>query len=328
MMKLKLPRRRFLHLAVGATAPLTLPRFASALDYPTRPVHLVVGFPAGSVSDILARVIGQRLSDHLGRPFVVENRPGASGTLATGTVARSAPDGYTLLLIALSDATSAVLYTNLQYTVVRDITPIASIDRTPYVMVANLKLPPKTLPEFIAYAKANPGKINMGSAGVGSANHIFGELFKMMAEIDLVHVPYRGGAPAITDLISGQIQLMFLPLPASIGYIRSGQLRPFAITTAKRSDVLPAVPTVAEFVPGYEASSWHGIGTPKNTPSGIIAKLHKEIAAGVADPHITAEFGRLGTEPMAMSPTDFGEFIRNEAEKWAKVIKFANIKPE
>jgi tripartite-type tricarboxylate transporter receptor subunit TctC len=324
----KLPRRKFLHLAAGAAALPTLPRIAAALDYPSRPVHLVVTFPAGGPADIVARLVGQWLSERLGRPFVIENRPGAGGTVGTEIVVRALPDGYTLLLASTSHAINATLYDNLSFKFVRDIVPVASITRMPLVMEVNPSFPAKTVPEFIAYAKANPGKINMASGGIGTSTHVAGELFKMMTGVSMAHVPYRGTAPVITDLLGGQVQVCFDPITGSVGYIRAGNLRALAVTTATRSDALPDIPTVGEFVPGYEATQWFGIGAPDKTPADIIDKLNKEINSGLADPAVKARLADLGGTPLSSSPADFSKLIADEIEKWAKVIKAANIKPE
>jgi tripartite-type tricarboxylate transporter receptor subunit TctC len=309
------PPRQFLHLAAGAVALPALSRIAKAQAYPTRPVRLIVGFPAGGPSDIVARLIGQWLSERLGQPIVIENRPGAGTNIATEAVAKAAPDGYTLLLATSTNAFNATLYDNLNFNFVQDITPVASIVRVPLVMEVNPAVPARTVPEFIAYAKANPGKLNMASGGNGTSDHVCGELFKMMAGIDMVHVPYRGGAPALTDLLGGQVQVLFDPIPASIGYIRTGKLRALAVTTATRSDALPDIPTVAEFVPGYEASTWYGVGAPKKTPAEIINKLNKEINASLADPKLTARLADLGTTALAASPADFAKLIADETDK-------------
>jgi tripartite-type tricarboxylate transporter receptor subunit TctC len=324
----KLPRRKFLLLAAGAAALPTLPRIAAALDYPSRPVHLVVTFPAGGPADIVARLVGQWLSERLGRPFVIENRPGAGGTVGTEIVVRALPDGYTLLLASTSHAINATLYDNLSFKFVRDIVPVASITRMPLVMEVNPSFPAKTVPEFIAYAKANPGKINMASGGIGTSTHVAGELFKMMTGVSMAHVPYRGTAPVITDLLGGQVQVCFDPITGSVGYIRAGNLRALAVTTATRSDALPDIPTVGEFVPGYEATQWFGIGAPDKIPADIIDKLNKEINSGLADPAVKAHLADLGGTPLSSSPADFSKLIADEIEKWAKVIKFANIKPD
>jgi tripartite-type tricarboxylate transporter receptor subunit TctC len=325
---MKLPRRQFLHLAAGAAALPAVLRIARAQAYPTRPVRIIVGFPAGGGSDITARLMGQWLSERLGQPFVVENRPGAATNIAAEAVVRSAPDGYTLLLFGSSSAINATFYDKLPFNLVRDIAPVAGINRVPYVMEVNPSVPAKTVPEFIAYAKANSGKINMASAGNGSVQHVSGELFKMMTGVSLVHVPYRGGAPALTDLIGGQVQVMFDALTNSIEYIKAGKLRALAVTTATRSEALPDLPTVGDFVPGYETSSWSGIGAPKNTPTEIIDKLNKEINAALADPKIKARLADLGSVPMPMSAADFGRLIAESVDKWGKVIRTANIRPE
>ena len=325
---MKLPRRNFLHLAAGAAALPAISRIARAQAYPTRPVRIIVGFPAGGGSDITARLMGQRLSERLGQPFVVENRPGAATNIAAEAVVRSAPDGYTLLLFGSSSAINATFYDKLPFNLVRDIAPVAGINRVTYVMEVNPSVPAKTVPEFIAYAKANPGKINMASAGNGSVQHVSGELFKMMTGVSLVHVPYRGGAPALTDLIGGQVQIMFDALTNSIEHIKAGKLRALAVTTATRSEALPGFPTVGDFVPGYETSSWSGIGTPRNTSTEIIDKLNKEINTALADPKIKARLADLGSVPMQMSAADFGKLIAESVDKWGKVIRTANIKPE
>jgi tripartite-type tricarboxylate transporter receptor subunit TctC len=325
---MKLARRSFLQLAGGVTALPAVSRIACAETYPTRPVHLIVGFPPGGPGDILARLIAQSLSERLGRSFVVENRPGASNNIATEAVVRAPADGYTLLQITASNAISVTLYQNLNFDFVRDLVPIAGTARAPLVMEVNPSVPVKTVPEFIAYAKANPGKINYATPGNGTSGHLAAELFKMMAGINLVHVPYRGGAPALTDLLGGQVQALFDPIPASLAYIRNGQLRALAVTTANRSPALPDVPTVAEFVPGYKVSNWWGICAPKNTPMQIVDKLNSEINAALADPKMKARFADLATEPMPMTAAEFKKFIADEAERWAKVIKFAGIKGE
>jgi tripartite-type tricarboxylate transporter receptor subunit TctC len=322
---MKLPRRKFLHLAAGTVALPALWRAANAQSYPARPVRVIVGFPAGSASDILARVMSPWLSERLGQQFVVENRTGAATNIAAETVVRAAADGYTLLLMTSTNSVNATLYQNLNFNFVSDIVPVSSIDLVPYVMEVTPSLSAKTVPEFIAYAKANPGKINMASNGIGSGPHVAGELFNMMTGLDLVHVPYSGNP--YSDLIGGQVQVMFSPIPASIGYIKSGQLRPLAATTAKRLSVLPDIPTIAEFVPGYDASGWHGIGAPKGTPAGVIDMLNKAVSAGVADPDMKTRLASLGVEPMPATPTEFGKFVADDIEKWAKVIKFAGIKP-
>jgi tripartite-type tricarboxylate transporter receptor subunit TctC len=325
---MKLPRRKFLHLASGAVALPALSRIASAQTYPARPVRIVVGFPAGGGSDITARLMGQRLSERLGQPFVVENRPGAATNIATEAVVRAPSDGYTLPLFGSSSAINATFYDKLPFNLIRDIAPVAGINRVPYVIVVNPSVPAKSVPEFVTYAKANPGKINMASSGNGSVQHVSGELFKMMTGISMVHVPYRGAAPALTDLISGQVQVMFDAVSSSIEHIRAGKLRALAMTTATRSDALPNLPTVSDFVPGYETSSWSGIGAPKKTPMEIIDKLNEEINAALADPKIKARLDELGSVPMPMSPANFGGLIAESVEKWGKVISMANIKLE
>jgi tripartite-type tricarboxylate transporter receptor subunit TctC len=323
---MKLPRRKFLHLAVGAAALPTMSRIAQAQPYPSRPVRLLVGFPAGGNADTIARPMGQWLSERLGQPFVIENRPGAATNIATETIVRAPADGYTLLMLGPTQAINATLYERLNF--IRDIAPVAGIIGTANAIIVNPSVPAKTVPDFIAYAKANPGKVNMASGGTGAPSHIAGELFKMMTGIDLLHVPYRGAAPLLTDLMGGQVQVYFGPITASIEHIKAGRLRALAVTTATRSEVLPDMPTVAEFVPGYEASTWYGVGAPKGTPAEIVDKLNREFNAGLADPKIKARLADLGGVPMPMTPVDFGRFIAKETEKGAKVIKFANIKPE
>jgi tripartite-type tricarboxylate transporter receptor subunit TctC len=322
----KLRRRKFLHLAAGAAGLSALPRAALALDYPTRPVRFIVGYPAGNGSDIAARLVAQSLSERLGQQFIVENRPGASTNIATEVVVRSPSDGYTLLLTSSANAVNATLYPNLSFNFIRDIAPVAGIARAPVVIVVNQSFPAKTVSEFIAYAKANPGKITMASSGTGTGQHIAGELFKMMTGVDLVHVPYRGSF--VPDLLAGQVQMAFAPMPQVIEYIRTGRLRALAVTSAMRSEALPSIRTVAEFVPGYEASVWLGVGAPKNTHAEIIDKLNREINAGLADPQLKVRFAGIALEPMSMTPAEFGKFITEETEKWGKVVKFANIKPE
>jgi tripartite-type tricarboxylate transporter receptor subunit TctC len=325
---MKLPRRQFLHLAAGAAALPAVSRIAWAQAYPTRPVRLIVPIAPGGAQDILARLMGQWLSERLGQPFVIDNRPGGGTNIGTEAVVRAPADGHTLLLIPPDSAINATLYDKLNFNFVRDIAPVAGVFRGAYVMVVNPSVTAKTVPEFIAYAKANPGKINMASVGIGSGTHIAGELFKMMAGVNMVHVPYRGGGPALTDLLGGQVQVMFPGTVASIEYIRAGRLRALAVTAATRSEALPGIPTVGEFVPGYEASQWFGIGAPKYTPTEIVDKLNKEINAGLADPKIKARLADFGGEALALSPADFGKLIADETEKWAKVIKSAGIKPE
>jgi len=323
---MKLPRRKFLHLAAGAAALPGLPPIARAQSYPSRPVRFIVPFPAGQASDTIARLIGQSLSERLGQPFVVENRTGAGGNIGTESVVRATPDGYMLLLVGVSNAMNATLYKKLNFNFIREIAPVASIGGSPYVMVINPSVPAKTVPEFIAYAKANPSKINMGSSGNGSVSHVFGERFKMMTSIDLVHVPYRGGY--YPDLLSGQVQIAFGATASCIQYIRGGMLRALAVTTANRSDVLPDIPTLAEFVPGYEVSQWYGLGAPKDTPAEVIDRLNKEINALTADPLIKERLAGLGVDPMSMTSAAFGKFVADETEKWGKVIRAANIQAD
>jgi tripartite-type tricarboxylate transporter receptor subunit TctC len=325
---MRLPRRLFLHLTAAAAIVPIAPRVASALDYPTRPVHLIAGFAPGGIIDIMARLIGQWLSERLGQPFVIENRTGAGSNLATGFVARANPDGYTLLLVSSVNAWNMALYDDLHFNFLRDITPIASIERTSAVMEVNPSVPAKTVPEFIAYAKANPGKINMASAGPGSGPHLYGELFKVMAGVDLLTVHYRGSGPALPDLMSGRLQVMFDPVASSIGFIRAGKLRPLGITTATRMEVLPDVPPIGDFVPGYVATGWNGIGAPVNTPPEIIATLNKEVNAALIDPTFKARLTDLGVEPFANSPAEFSKFIADYTEKWGKVIRDAGIKAQ
>ena len=301
---------------------------AAAQTYPARPMRLIIGYPPGGSADITARLLGQWLSERLGQPFVIESRPGAGTNIATETVVNAPPDGYTLLLVAPANAINATLYEKLNHNFMRDIAPVAGLIRFPNVIVVNPSVPAKTVPEFIAYAKANPGKLNMASSGAGSTIHVSGELFKMMTGINMVHVPYRGGAPALTDLISGQVQVMFDNVPTSIEFIRAGKLRPLAVTTAARSNVLPDLPTVADFVPGYEASAWYGVGVPKGTPEAIIGKLNKETNAILADPKARARFDELGASLIAGSPAEFGQLVADETEKWAKVVKFSGARPD
>jgi tripartite-type tricarboxylate transporter receptor subunit TctC len=324
---MKIPRRNFL-LAAGAAALPIIPRSAFAQAYPARPVNLVAGFAPGGGVDVTARLVGQWLAERLGQQFIIENRPGANGNISTETVVRAPADGYTLLMVGLWNAINATLYDNLKFNFIRDIAPVASVIRYPYVMLVNLSVPAKSVPEFIAYARANPRKLNMASPGIGSGPHIAGELFKIMAGVDMVHVPYRGAGPSLTDLIGGQVQVTFESMPASIAYIRAGTLGALAVTTTSRSETLPDIATVAEFVPGYEASSWYGVGAPRATPTEIVDKLNKEINAGLADPKIKARFADLGGDVLALSPADFGKLIVDETEKWAKVIKSVGIKAE
>jgi tripartite-type tricarboxylate transporter receptor subunit TctC len=326
---MKLPhRRQFLHLAVGATALSLVPRLARAQTYPSRPVRLIVGFAPGGGNDIMARLIGQWLLERLGQPFVIENRPGAGTNIATEAVVNAPPDGYTLLLASLPNASNATVYDKLNFNFIRDIAPVAGIARDTFAIEVNPSVPVNTVPELIANAKVNSGKINMASGGIGSGNHIFGELFKMTTGVNLVHVPYRGAGPALVDLIGGQVQVMFASISSSIEYVRAGKLRVLAVTTSTRSPVLPDIPTVAEFVPGYEASFWTGLGAPRNTPIKIIEKLNQEINAVLADSQMKVRLAGLGATALPGSPADFGKLIAAETDKWAKVIKFAGIKPE
>jgi len=326
---MKLPQRRqFLQLATGAAALPAVPRFAWAQPYPTRPVRWIIGFTSGGTTDIVSRLVGQRLSEQLGQPFIIESRPGAGTNIATEAVVRAPADGYTLLFVSASNAINATLYDKLNFNFIRDIAPVASLVRAPNVMVVNPTVPAKTVPELIAYAKANPGKINMASPGIGTTPHLAGELFKTMTGVNIQHVPYRGAAPALTDLIAGQVQLYFVTTPASIDYIRTGKLRALAVTTATRSEALPDIPSVSEFVPGYEASAWWGVGAPKDTPADIVETLNKEINATLADPKMKARLADLGCKVLAGSPADFGKLIADETEKWAKVIKFVGVKAD
>ena len=321
-------RRRLLHLAAGAAVLPALSGFASAQTYPSRPVRIIVGFAAGGPNDILARLIGQWLSERLGRPFVIENRPGAGSNIATEAVVHATPDGYTLLLVGTPNAINATLYDNLNFNFIRDIAPVAGLIRGPLVMEVHPSVPARTVPEFIAYAKAHPGRINMGSAGNGTPGHMSGELFKMTTGLDLVHVPYRGGAPALTDLLAGQVQVMFDNLPTSIEYIRAGRLQALAVTTAARSQMLPELPTVSEFVPGYEVSSWFGIGAPRNTSPNIIEKLNAEVGIALADSGLQSRIAELSSTPLPLSPQELAALVATETEKWAKVIKFSGAKAE
>ena len=325
---MKIPRRAFMHLAVGAAALPAVPRISRAQAYPSRPVRIVVGFPAGGATDIQARLMGEWLTERLGQQFIVENKPGASGNIGTETVAKAPADGYTLLLAVTPNAINAALYSNLSFDFMRDIAPVIYLARLAYVVVVNPSVPATTLPEFIAYAKANPGKINYGSAGQGTPQNIACELFKMMTGLNLVHVPYRGGAPAVNDLISGHLQVIFAPVSEAIQQIKAGKLRALAVTTATRLDVLPDVPTVGDFVPGYEASGFAGIGAPKNTPAEIIDMLNKELNAGLADSKIKARIVELGGTVLGGSPAEFGTILSDATEKWANVIKVAGIKAE
>ena len=325
---MKLPRRRFLHLAAGVAALPVVSRIAWAQAYPSRPVKIIVPFaPAGS-TDIVARLMGQWLSERLGQQFVVENRPGAGTNIGTEAVVTAPADGYTLLLAGPANVISMTLYDKLNFNFTRDIAPIASIMRFPFVMEVHPSVPAKTVPEFMAYAKATPGKLNMASAGTGSATHLTGELFKMMTGLNILHVPYRGAGPALIDLIGGQVQVAFDPMPSSIGYVKAGQLRPLAVTTATRSEALPELPSVGDAVAGYEASTWYGVGAPKNTPAEIIDKLNKEINAGLADPRLKTRLTELGGMMLTGSSADFGTFLSDETQKWAKVVKFSGAKAD
>jgi tripartite-type tricarboxylate transporter receptor subunit TctC len=325
---MKHPRRRFLYLAAGAAALPALPRIAKAQAYPAGPVRFIVGAVAASTPDILARLFSPWLSEQLGQQFVIENRPGAGGNVGVEVVARSRADGYTILLVAPNSAINATLYDTLSYDFIRDIAPIAAIMRVPNVMEVNPSVPVKTVPEFIAYAKANPGKLNFASPGNGTTAHVAGELFKMMAGVNMIHVPYRGGAPAVADLIAGQVQVSFDTMPTSIEHIRGGKLRALAVTTAARSEALPDLPTVGDFLPGFEASAWFGVAAPRQTPAQIVDRLNKEINAGLVEPKIKARLIDLGGTPLPGSSADFGKLIADETEKWARVIKFAGIKAQ
>jgi tripartite-type tricarboxylate transporter receptor subunit TctC len=325
---MKLARRQFLHLAASAAALPTVTRIARAQAYPSRPVRIIVGLAAGGGTDIVARLIGQWLSERLGQSFVIENRPGAAGNVATEAVVNASADGHMLLAVSPAAAINATLYDKLNFDFLRDIAPVAGIIRVPMVILLNPSVPASTVPEFINYAKANPGKINMASAGNGSAPHMAGELFKMMAGVDLVHVPYRGQGPALTDLLGGEVQVLFATAPGTSDYIKTGKLRALAVTSAARAEVLPELPPVADFVPGYETSQWYGMCTPKKTPQDIVDRLNKEINTAIADPAMKARLAALGGEPLPGSPADFGTLIAEETEKWAKVVRAAGIKPE
>jgi tripartite-type tricarboxylate transporter receptor subunit TctC len=324
---MKPSRRSLLHLAAGAAAFPAVSRVAWAQTYPTRPVHIIAAFAGGGV-DITARLIGQWLSERLGQSFVIENRPGAGGNLGTEVVVNAAPDGHTLLLATVPNAVNATLYEKLNFNFIRDIAPVAGIIRVPMVILVHPSVPAKTVPEFIAYAKANPGKVNMASAGTGSAPHMAGELFNAMAGVNLVHVPYRGQGPALADLLGGQVQILFATTPGTTDYIKTGKLRALAVTTSVRAEVLPDLAPVADFVPGYDASQWYGVGAPKGTPAAIVDRLNQEINAAFADPRMKARFADIGGEALPGSPATFGKFIAEETEKWAKVVKFAGMKPE
>ncbi len=323
-----IPRRRFLHLAAGTAALPMTSQVAWAQAYPARPVRWIIGFAPGGTTDVISRLIVQYMTEHLGQPFIVESRPGAATNLATEMVVRSPADGYTLLFIGSPNAINTSLYTRLNFNFSRDIAPVAAIVSVPNVMVVHPSVPVTTVPEFIAYAKANPGKINMASSGVGSTPHLAGELFKMMAGVDIQHVPYRGAAPAMTDLLAGQVQVYFVTTPSSMQYIKSGQLRAIAVTTAKRVPELPGLPAISEFVPGYDASAWYGLGAPKDTPKDIINKLNREINAAVADASIKKRFDDLGCTIIAGSPADLAKLIADDTERWAKVVRFAGLKAD
>ena len=324
---MRFSRRQFLHLAAGAVAFPAVSRIARAQTYPTRPVRLIVGFPPGGASDITARLMGQWLSERLGQQFVIENRPGAGATLATETVAKAPPDGYTLLLTGANDAWNATLYGNLKFNYIRDIAAVASVSRGMGVLVVHPSVPARSVPELIAYAKANPSKLTVASSGVGSAPHMFWELFRSTTGVDMLHVPYRGGGPALTDLLGGQVQVYFSTLISAIQYIRDGKLRALAVTGSTRADVLPDIPIVGEFVPGYEATGWLGVGAPKNTPAEIVDKLHNEINGGLADGGLKMRFVELGVAVFASSRADVAKLIADDTEKWRKVIKFSGAKP-
>jgi tripartite-type tricarboxylate transporter receptor subunit TctC len=324
----KLPRRQFLRLAAGAAALPAVSQAVWAQAYPTRPVRVIVGFPAGGPTDITARLIAQWLSERLGQQFVIDNRPGAGSNIAVEAAVRAPADGYTLLIVGATNAVNATLYEKLNFNFIRDIAPVAGMIRVPLIMEVHPSVPAKTVPEFIAFAKANPGKINMASGGNGTTLHVSGELFKMMSGVDMIHVPYRGAGPMLIDLLGGQVQVTFDPMPSSIEYVRAGKLRALAVTTAIRSEALPDVPPVGDSVPGYESSTWYGVGAPKNTPAEIINKLNREINSALADPKIKARLADLGNIGLALSPADFGKLIAEETEKWAKVVKFSGAKPD
>ena len=323
---MKLLRRQILRLVAGAAAVPGISRIAGAQDYPNKPVRLIVGFPAGNAPDIIARLIGQWLSDQLGQQFIIENRPGAASNIATEAAVSAPADGYTLLLIVLTNVLNQALYSKLKFDFIRDVSPVAIIANAPFVLIVTPSFPAQTVPELIAHAKANPGKINMASGGNGAATHVFGELFKTMAGVDLVHVPYRSSY--MPDLLSGEVQLVFNPIPQSMEYIRSGRVRALGVTTARRLEALPGVPALGEFVPGYEAIGWFGLGAPGKTPANIVNKLNAATSAAVADPKLNARLVGLGVDPVSMSPAEFGKFVRVDFEKWARVIKSADIKPE
>jgi tripartite-type tricarboxylate transporter receptor subunit TctC len=323
---MKLQRRRFLQLAAGVAALPALSRVARAQGYPAKPVRIVASYPAGGVSDIYARLVGQSLSERMGQSFVIENRPGAGGTIGVDSVVRSSADGYTLLLTSSNDTYSEVLYPDVRFNYIRDIAPVASVSLSPCIMAVNPSFPARSVPEFIAFAKANPGKVNFASAGAGTTQHLSGELFKTMTGINMVHVPYRGGAPAVADLLAGQVQVMFEFMAISIEHVRSGGLRALAVTSATRSQALPAVPTVGEFLPGFEASAWFGVAAPKQTSKEIVEKLNREVNATLADPRMKARIAELGAETLPGSPVDFAKIIAADSEKWSKIIRAAGIK--
>ena len=325
---MKFPRRHFLQLVAGVAAFAPLSGVAWAQNYPTQSLRLILGYPPGGSADITARLTGQWLSERLGQPVIIESRPGAATNLATEAVVRASPDGYTLLLVAPANAINATLYDKLNFDFLRDIVPVAGIIRFPNVVVVNPSLPIKTIPELIAYAKANPGKLNMASSGNGSTIHMSGELFKMLTGINMVHVPYRGGAPALTDLIAGQVHVMFDNIPTSAEHIKAGRLRGLAVTSAARSQVLPDLPTVADFLPGYEASAWYGLGVPRNTPDEVVDKINKGMNAVLADPKSQARFAELGASLLPGSPADFSRLVADETEKWGKVVRFSGAKPD
>jgi tripartite-type tricarboxylate transporter receptor subunit TctC len=325
---MKIPRRRFLHLAAGASVLPAVSRIARAQTYPSRPLRIIVPYPPGGGTDIIARLMGQWLSERLGQPFIIENRPGGNTNIGTEAVVRAPPDGYTLLVVDTAAAINATYYDKLNFNFIRDIAPVAGIASQLLIMEVNPSVPAKTVPEFIAYAKANPGKLNMASGGNGNISHVSGELFKLMTGVNMLHVPYRGIAPAVADLLGGQVQVCFVGIIASLEYIRAGQLRALAVTTTSRLEALPEIPSLSEFLPGYEATDWKGIGAPKNTPPEMIEKLNKEINAGLADPKLRARFAELGAAGIPGSPADLGKLIAEETEKWAKVVKFAGIKAD
>ena len=325
---MQLPRRRFLSLAAGAVASPAVSRFAWAQTYPARPVRVIVGFAAGGPTDITARLIAQWLTERLGQQFIIDNRPGAGSNIGTEAVVRAPPDGYTLLIVGATNAVNTTLYEKLTFNLIRDIVPVAGIIRVPLIMEVHPSVPVKTVPEFIAYAKANPGKINMASGGNGTTLHVSGELFKMMTGVDMIHVPYRGAGPMLIDLLGGQVQVAFDPMPSSIEHVRAGRLSALAVTTAIRSEALPDVPPVGDFVPGYESSTWYGVGAPRNTPPEIVEKLNREINSALADPKMKARLADLGNVGLSLSPAEFGKLIADETEKWSKVVKFSGARPD